>query len=174
MKNKLYLLRHAKSSWDDLSLADRDRPLSKRGRKAIEAVRKLIQSEKIKPELVWVSSARRTMQTLEGLAPWEQPPEIEVMDVLYMAPAPQILELLRSVPDTPKSIMLIGHNPGLRDFAVLLAGGTEAAAGNPLASRMLESYPTGALAEFALDRPWRELAMGSGKLLRFVVPRELK
>jgi phosphohistidine phosphatase len=174
MKKKLYLLRHAKSSWDDPSLPDRDRPLSKRGRKAVAAVRQLIQSEKIAPELVWLSSARRTAQTLQGLEPWRDPPMVEVKEALYMAPAPKILEMLRSVPDGARSVMLIGHNPGLRDFAVLLFGGDDAAAQNPLAHRMSESFPTGALAEFTLSGTWSEIGAGSAKLARFVVPRELK
>ncbi len=173
MEKQLFLLRHAKSSWDDLSLPDHDRPLSKRGRKAGAAVRRLVQSERISPDLIQVSSALRTLQTLEALQPWKKPPRVEVKEALYHASAPQILELLRDVPDQAVSVLLIGHNPGLQEFAILLAGGHGDAAEDALGRRLADAFPTGALAEFALDCSWSQIAEGSGKLTRFVTPREL-
>lgn len=174
MKKQLFLLRHAKSSWEDLSLPDHDRPLSKRGRKAAAAMRELFRSEKISPDLVWVSSARRTLQTLEGLQPWDKKPIVEVKEALYLASAPKILALLRDIPDSAGVVLLIGHNPGLHELAVLLFGGRDHAADDPLAQRLADAYPTGALAQFALDCPWSQIGKGSGRLARFVVPRELK
>jgi len=173
MKKQLFLLRHAKSSWDDATLADRDRPLSKRGRKAIAAMRQLVQSEKIAPDLVYVSSARRTLQTLEGLEPWDRSPKVAVTPELYLASAAQILELLRGVPDAARVVLLIGHNPGLHELAVSLVGGSEHAEGDGLARRLAEGYPTGALAQFELEGRWAQLGEKPARLKRFVTPREL-
>jgi phosphohistidine phosphatase len=170
MTRTLVLLRHAKSSWDDPSLADHDRPLTKRGRKAAAAMGALVRAEKIRPDLVYVSSALRTRQTLEGLQPWAHEPDIVVEPTLYHATPSQIFALLHGAPDAARTVMLIGHNPGLHEFAVQLAGAGEEA----LLDRLAESFPTGALAEFTTGAPWPKLDGGAGKLLRLVKPRELK
>jgi phosphohistidine phosphatase len=170
MPKQLFLLRHAKSCWDDVTLADHDRPLSKRGRKAGAALRRLFQSERINPDLVLVSSALRTLQTLAALGAWETAPKLEVEPSLYHAPAPQIIDLLRKIPESAQSVLLVGHNPGLQDLALLLLGGQDDAA----AGRMTDSFPTGALAEFTLEDSWLRIDQGSGRLRRFVTPRELK
>jgi len=169
MARMIFLLRHAKSSWDDPSLPDHDRPLSKRGRKAAAAMREFLRSEKICPDLVWVSSARRTRETLEALRPFDHAPKAEVKPALYMASAQRMVELLRQAPEGARALLLIGHNPGLEELAVLLAG--DGAADEPLVRRLREKFPTGALAEFNFDGPWRRLGPGAGKLTRFVAPR---
>ncbi|MDI9848480.1 histidine phosphatase family protein [Rhodoblastus sp. 17X3] len=174
MKKRLFLLRHAKSSWKDLSLPDHDRPLNKRGRKAAAAMRRLVRSERISPDLICVSSALRTQQTLEALQPWEEPPEIKVEEALYLAPAPQLLERLRKIPDSTRAVLVIGHNPGLQELALLLVGGNDHLAEDALRRRLAESFPTGALAEFALDCSWARIGRGAGRLTRFVTPRELE
>ena len=74
------------------------------------------------PDVVLVSSARRTLQTLEALEPWDETPLIEPLDALYLASAPQIMAILQRVTDTVRSVMVIGHNPGLHDLALTLAG----------------------------------------------------
>jgi phosphohistidine phosphatase len=171
MKRRLLLLRHAKSSWDDPSLADHDRPLSKRGRKAAAAMGAWIHARGLAPDLIYVSDARRATETLEKLPPWKAAPAVEVRPALYLAPAPDILALLRAAPDDARTLLLIGHNPGLHDLAVLLAGHP---AGDKLAQRMAEAYPTGALAQFTLDGPWSRIGEGISTLTGFIVPRELK
>lgn len=170
MKRRLFLLRHAKSSWDDLAIPDHDRPLNKRGRKAAIAMRQFIRAAKIKPDLVCVSSARRTMQTLEALAPWRRPPPVEVMDELYLASAQKIMELARGFPDSSRAVLVIGHNPGLQEFALLLASGKDDA----LVLRMAQAFPTGAMAQFEIDCPWSQIDEGLGQLTSFVAPRGLK
>jgi phosphohistidine phosphatase len=174
MEKRLFLLRHAKSSWKDLSLPDHDRPLNKRGRKAAEAMRRLVRSEGISPDLIYVSSALRTMQTLDALQPWADQPEVKIEEALYLAPAPQILARLRKIPDSTRSVLLIGHNPGLQELAVLLVGGDDQMTEDALARRVAEAFPTGALAEFALERSWSRIGPGSGRLTRFITPRELE
>jgi len=170
---QLLLLRHAKSSWDDPRLGDHARPLSARGRRAAAAMRRAMQELDLVPDVVLVSSARRTLQTLEALEPWVESPLVERMDALYLAGAPQLLQILHGVAETARSVLLVGHNPGLHDLAVLLIGGREAAMATPMARRLAESYPTGALAEFAVRGGWRTLEAGGGRLLRFLRPRDL-
>lgn len=169
VKRQLLLLRHAKSSWEDPAVADHGRPLSKRGRKAGAIMRQLMQSEGINPDLVYVSSARRTLETLQSLQPWDRTPVVEVSEGLYHATPSGIFEILTNVPDGARSVLLIGHNPGLQEFAVLLAGKRDDA----LTQRLAVAYPTGALAVFEIDS-WTKVEPGSGRLMRFVTPRELQ
>jgi phosphohistidine phosphatase len=165
----LYLLRHAKSSWDDATLADRDRPLSTRGRKAAKRVREHLQSERIRPELVLCSPATRARETLERVAPaLGARTRIEIEGSLYGASAESLAARLRLVPDDVRSVMLIGHNPGIHDLALALAG-----RGEPL-RRIYEKLPTGALVTIELPGRWSELAAGQGELTSFVSPRELR
>lgn len=172
MKRQLYLLRHAKSSWDDPTLQDRERPLSKRGRKAAAAMAKWMRSREIVPDLVLVSSARRTMETLEALEPWNPAPTVKVKDSLYHATAPEMLDMLRAVEKSTRTVLLVGHNPGLHDLAVALAGGEGQAEIDDLTRRMANAYPTGALARFAVDGPWSKIEEAVC-LTDFVIPRDL-
>ncbi len=88
---QLLLLRHAKSSWDDPRLSDHARPLNARGRRAARAMAAAMRDLGLAPDVVLVSSARRTLQTLEALGPLEGPPLIEPMDDLYLAPWQRLL-----------------------------------------------------------------------------------
>lgn len=128
----------------------------------------------LSPDVVLVSSARRTLQTLELIRPaLEAGTLIEPMDALYLAPWASLLGLVREAPETARSVMLIGHNPGLHDLAMALVGAAGQAAGTPEAQRLAEGYPTAALAEFSIAVPWRMLDAGGGRLIRFLVPRDL-
>jgi len=149
---RLYLLRHAKSSWDDEGLADHDRPLSGRGRRAADAIGRHLRAEGIEPELVLCSSAARTRETLAriGLSG-------VVERDLYGASADELLARVRDVPPGVDSVLLIGHNPGIHDLALALTG------------EPADSYPTGALATIELAG-W---TAASGRMIAFVRPREL-
>ena len=170
---QLLLMRHAKSSWDDPRLSDHARPLNARGRQAAAAMRRAMHELGLAPDVVLVSSARRTLQTMEALEPWEDTPLIEPMDALYLASAPQMLQVLRGVAETARSVLLVGHNPGLHELAMLLVGPQAMAPGTPSTRRLAEGYPTGALAEFTVAGSWRSLGEGGGRLLRFLCPRDL-
>src|ERR1700760_4632540 len=111
--HQLLLLRHAKSSWDDTKLADRNRPLNKRGRQAAEAMRRAMLDLGLTPDVVLVSPSRRTLETLAALEPWDETPLVEPIEALYPATAQQLLTTLRSMNETVRSVMLIGHNPGM-------------------------------------------------------------
>jgi phosphohistidine phosphatase len=170
---QLLLLRHAKSSWDDARLSDHARPLNGRGQRAAQAMAEQMRLLGLVPDVVLVSSARRTLQTLEALQPFEEPPIVEVMDDLYLAPWPLLRDILRRVPETARSVLLIGHNPGLHDLALALLGPAGAAAGNAAAQRLAKGYPTAALCEFSIASHWAGLGEGGGRLVRFLTPGDL-
>jgi phosphohistidine phosphatase len=167
---QLLLLRHAKSAWDDPGLSDHSRPLNQRGRLAATAMRQAMLGLALAPDVVLVSSSRRTLQTLEALEPWEETPIVEPMDALYLATAPQMLQVLNKVAETARSVLLIGHNPGLHELALQLTGTARDPAD---ARRLAEGFPTSALAEFTVPGAWRALAPGGGRLHRFLAPRDL-
>jgi phosphohistidine phosphatase len=167
----LFLLRHAKSSWADPTLADHDRPLAPRGRRAATRIAQHVRSEAVRPALVLCSSARRARDTLDVLKPaLGHQVEVRVDDALYGADARQLLDRLREVGQDIASVMIVGHNPGLHDLAVELTGdGTEAAI-----SQLHTKFPTGALATLDVGRTrWDELAPGQAYLTSLVLPRQL-
>jgi phosphohistidine phosphatase len=169
---QLLLLRHAKSAWDDPALADHARSLNGRGRRAAVAMATAMRGLGLSPDVVLVSSARRTLQTLEALLPLPDSPIIEPMDELYLASWQNLLGLLHRVPETARSVLLIGHNPGLHDLALALTG-ADSMARSPDARRMAGAFPTAALAEFSISSPWPSLAEGGGRLVRFMIPEDL-
>ena len=164
-------MRHAKSSWDDPKLSDHARPLNPRGRAAAISMRKVLRDLGLAPDVILVSSARRTLQTLEALEPWDETPLIEPMDALYLATPEALFTVLNGVAETARSVMMIGHNPGMHDLAVALAGTLDPA--NAMMRHLAEGYPTGALAEFTVPGPWSSLSPGGARLVRFVAPRDL-
>lgn len=170
---QLLLLRHAKSSWDDPRHSDHARPLNARGRRAAAGMAAAMRDLGFAPEVILVSSARRTLQTLEALSPLDGSPLVEPMDDLYLAPWPRLLDTLREVRETVRSALLIGHNPGLHELAMALAGPAAMAEGSPVTRRLAEGYPTASLCEFAVAAPWRLLDAGGARLIRFLTPAEL-
>jgi phosphohistidine phosphatase len=174
---QLLLLRHAKSAWGDKALPDRDRPLSPRGERAAALVRRAMRDLGLAPDLVLLSPSRRTRATLEALEPWDDAPLIEPVDSLYLATAQQLLDALHGIQETVRSVLLIGHNPGMNDLAVRLTGAPASATHSDASSRAIEhlaaGYPTGALAEFTIAGPWRQLDTGGARLIRFLRPRDL-
>ena len=169
---QLLLLRHAKSSWDDPALSDHARPLNARGRRAAAAIAEAMRDLGLAPDIVLVSSARRTLQTLEALTPFDDAALVEPMDALYLATWRRLLEAVQDVPETARSLLLIGHNPGMHELALALAGPAAMARGGPELQRLAEGYPTGALAEFTIAGLWRQLEPGGGRLVRFIQPRD--
>ncbi|MGH2960659.1 MAG: SixA phosphatase family protein [Solirubrobacterales bacterium] len=166
---RLHLLRHAKSDWDDPELADHDRPLAPRGRRASRAIATHLADKGIDPALVLCSSSARTRETLDRIASALGSPTVEIEDGLYGAGAATLLERLRRVPDTVGSVMVIGHNPGIEELALELAGS------GPDVKRMERKYPTAALATLTVPgESWSELAEGRSELVAFVLPRELE
>jgi phosphohistidine phosphatase len=162
---RLYLLRHAKSSWDEPGLADRDRPLAPRGRKASKLIAAHLREEGISPELVLCSPSKRTRQTLKRIG--IEGGEVWLDDELYAASAGELLGIINGIDDEVTSAMVIGHNPGLQELALQLAGS------GPEISTIRTKFPTAALATLAFVGGWSELAPGGADLLAFVKPKQL-
>ena len=165
---RLYLLRHAKSSWDDPGLDDHDRPLAPRGRRAVKLLADYVESHDIHPAQVLCSTARRALETLDGVAIKGEP--IIERD-LYAASPTTLLDRLGQIdPDTP-SVMVVGHNPTLQVLVLRLAGA------NGGAEEELElvrrKFPTGALATLEFQCEWSELSAGGAKLVGVVRPKDL-
>lgn len=164
----IYLLRHAKSSWSDSTLPDRERPLAPRGRRDAKRVAEHLLQRRIEPALVLCSTAARTRETLELVRRTLGAALVQFEEGLYAASGEELLERLRTVPEQLASVMLIGHNPGLQDLAlVLTSSGAELA-------RLEAKFPTAALATLAVPHAaWRRLGEGDAELAEFVVPKQL-
>jgi phosphohistidine phosphatase len=144
-RRRLVLVRHAKSSWDDPTLSDHDRPLARRGRKALERMRPHLEHRGVRPDVVLCSSARRTRETLDGIrGGLGGHPRIEIEDGLYGAGADQIVARLERLDDAIATALVIGHNPGIADLVDQLAATDQA-------------VPTGAIADLSFTGPWSTL-----------------
>jgi phosphohistidine phosphatase len=165
----IILLRHGKSSWSDPALSDVDRPLAPRGERASRRIAKYLRRKRIRPALVLCSPALRTRQTLAGIEPsLGKGCSVELVAELYAASERELLERLRALPDSAASVMLIGHNPGLQQLALVLAS-----RGDDLA-KLEQKFPTGALATLVVSGDsWAALRPDEAELIDYVVPRQL-
>ncbi len=168
---RLYLLRHAKSSWDDPSVPDFERPLNRRGRKAAKAMAKYFQEAGIHPAMVLCSPSSRTRETLDLMAPALDDVPVRFDNRIYEASSSALLACLQALPADVPSVLIIGHNPGLEHLAHALADQTEA---ERALARLREKFPTGSLAVLAtpLDH-WNRLTDGACRLETFVCPADL-
>jgi phosphohistidine phosphatase len=163
----LYLLRHAKSSWDEQLIADHDRPLAPRGRKDARAMCEHLRTLDVPPQLVLCSSSVRTRQTLDLVAPAMPDADVEIEEVIYAASASTLLDRLREVDDAIESAMVIAHNPGIEELAMRLSGdGAEI--------RAAGKFPTCALATLAFEGDWAALDDGAAELADFATGRQLR
>ena len=170
---QLLLLRHAKSSWDERELPDHERPLNARGRQAAAAMRDAMARLGLAPDVVLVSTSKRTIQTLDAFEPWTDTPLVERMAALYNASADELLDALHEVKETVRSVMVIAHNPGIHELAMALADAESLKFTDPAIRRMTDGYPSGALTEFTVPGPWHGLGAGAARLTRFLCPRDL-
>jgi len=168
----LFLLRHAKSSWDDPSLEDFDRPLAPRGIDAAPRMGAYLEAKGLRPDLVLCSPALRARQTWSLVArALGGRVQVKELQGLYPGTPSRLLEALRRASHDDARVMLVGHNPGLENLAMALAGPRS----KPKAmARLRSKFPTCALAEIAFEaQRWSEVDRGSGRLKRFVRPKDL-
>jgi phosphohistidine phosphatase len=166
---RLWLLRHAKSSWDADDLDDHERPLAPRGIHGAERMSIFLAREPQLPTVVLCSTAVRARQTLDLVLPALGDPELVFESRLYTFEAGPVIDRLREVSDEVSSLMVVGHNPAIHKVALTLTD-----RGDRL-DALAEKYPTGTLA--AIDLPadrWAEIGDRTGSLTRFVTPRELR
>jgi len=174
MTFRLTLLRHAKSSWDDISLRDFDRPLAPRGIKAAPKIGKYMAENDILPDHVWCSSARRTTETfarIQSVLPVT--PDVRYDDMIYSAgTASGLVNLIRSAaPDMPH-LMIVGHNPTMQDMVLSLVRWDEGQAEQK--AQIRRKFSTGALVtiDFEIDG-WPDIEYEAGQLRHFVTPKML-
>lgn len=166
MTKRLILTRHAKSSWDDPNMADHDRPLNERGKAAAADLGGWLASRGYVPDEVLCSDALRTRKTWSGIAPaLPGTPILELKPALYHAGPDVMLAVLRHAKGD--TVMMIGHNPGIAEFASRLVARAPI---NPEFHR----YPTGATLVVDFDiADWGQAEWGRGAVMDFVVPREI-
>jgi len=158
----LYLLRHAKSSWNDPTLRDFDRPLKKRGREAAERIGERMASETLSNPLVICSPAVRTRETAEVvLASAKLQVEPRFDERIYEASLRELVEIVTEIPNDKEVAIMIGHNPGFEELLSFLTGEHR-------------RIPTCALAKIRFgDVSWNEVRAGEGSLEWFIAPKEL-
>lgn len=167
---RLVLLRHAKSDRPP-GVGDLDRPLSERGAAAARLMGGYIARHDLVPDRVLCSPARRTRETLAGIAPqWPRAVKAVYDEHLYMGSPRTILSVIAEQDAEAKTLMVIGHNPDLHAAADLLIASGDVA----LRERLREKFPTGALAviDFAVTG-WNRIHDHSGRLDRYVTPRSI-
>jgi phosphohistidine phosphatase len=166
MTRTLILTRHAKSSWANAGLDDHDRPLNDRGLEASAAIGNWMQSRGHVPDAVLSSTAQRTRDTWTGIAAaLATPPEPTWVAALYHADAEAMLEVLRGAEGT--TVLVLGHNPGIADFAARLLDQSPALPG-------FLRYPSGATTVIRFQNDaWTGTAFGAGQFIDFVKPRDL-
>lgn len=163
---RLILTRHAKSAWDDPTMADHDRPLNERGKAAAADLGQWLASRDYVPQQVLCSDALRTRKTWSGVAPaLPGSPVLDLKPALYHAGADVMLAVLRHA--SADTVMIIGHNPGIAEFAAKLVK-------TPPLNPEFNRYPTGAtlVVDFVASN-WADVGFGAGAVVDFIVPREI-
>ncbi len=166
---QLYLLRHAKTEPDSRA-GDHERVLTERGRADAALIGREIARRGYRPELILSSTSRRTVQTLDILTPFLAPaPPAHLEPSLYLAAARTILQRAGAITEDAASALFIGHNPGMEDLAIALAGDSD------LGVRAAEKFPTACFAAFESDtKTWRDAANGRWRALAIIRPSDLK
>ena len=162
MSKLLYLVRHAKSSWSDRSLSDRDRPLNKRGRRSAPDMGRRLAAQDHLPELIISSPAKRAFSTARKIARELGYDRSEIMkdESLYFSGTGAMLDLLESLDDGYQRVMIVGHNPAMTSLMNILSGSS------------IDNMPTCAVA--VIEYPmasWSELRSVEGQLLAYDFPK---
>jgi phosphohistidine phosphatase len=162
MKN-LFLLRHAKSSWKDETLPDIDRPLNSRGKRAAETIGAFLRQEKVRPDLILSSSARRARETIEIIVrSGATSRDLRFDERIYEATADRLLDVISEIEKRTQVALIVGHNPGLEELITSVTGESEV-------------MPTAALAKISFKiSNWANAATKTGSLEWIVTPKQLE
>ena len=158
----LLLLRHAKSSWKDETLPDFERPLNTRGRRAAEIIGRYLRTQKVLPDLIVSSPAFRARETIEIVIKASRVrSELRYDERIYEASPRRLLEVINEIEDERKTVLLVGHNPGMEQLLELLTG-------------EVQVMPTAALASIAVrTTAWNALSDGQATLEWLIKPKDL-
>ncbi|MGZ5803414.1 MAG: SixA phosphatase family protein [Xanthobacteraceae bacterium] len=168
---RLMLLRHAKSDRSAIDAPDHERMLNQRGRTAATRIGAYLADESLLPTLVLCSTATRTRETCERIvAAFPHRPAIRFERRLYLATPEAVINLVATTPGNKRSLLVIGHNPGMH-----IAAQTLASAGNSkVRAQLQEKFPTAAVAVIDFDiASWAGVTSHEGHLERFVTPKEI-
>ena len=160
MKN-LYILRHAKSSWDDFTLKDFDRPLSTRGIQDAELMGNYFKSKRKVLDLVLSSPSKRTEETLEHFF-IKTSQNIIFNESIYHSSEQNIYSVIKDVEKNINSLMIVGHNPSMHEFSESFSG------------QFIEKFSTCSLASFEFEDEWINVCENLGTLTEFKIPSELR
>jgi phosphohistidine phosphatase len=167
---RLTLLRHAKSDWGEPNLQDFNRPLNDRGWKAARRMGRELAERGIQFDLIIASPAARVRETLDGLAEkLELRAEIRFDPRMYGATAETLLGIVRDLPETARTPLLVGHNPGLQQLILELARRDDRGR-----DRVALKFPTAAVAQLDLPpRHWAQIEPATGTIAGLILPKEL-
>ena len=169
---RLILFRHAKAEPSELGLEDRARVLVERGRRDAAKIGAYMKSHALIPDRVVISPAARTQETWKFVAAALRPaPGASSADQIYDATPHAIFAVIKDAPSVAHTLMVVGHNPGLHEVALMLIASGDIDA----RERLREKLPTAGLViiDFAFD-DWSKLHPQSGRLERFVTPKSLE
>lgn len=158
---KLFILRHAKSSWKDITLDDFDRPLNKRGKRDAPFMGKLLKERGVTPDIIYSSPARRAKETAHIIAEEiEYTDEIHFDPKIYESNVNTFINIIKSIDDTNESAFVFGHNPSLNMFVEDFCD-------------FYENIPTTGIVELEFScESWKEISVSNCKLLGFDFPKK--
>ncbi len=161
MKN-LYLIRHAKSSWENPSLTDFNRPLNERGKRDAPFMGKILSGKNILPDIVYSSSAKRALKTAKIICEKINFPveKIKMEDTIYEASVTNLLKIVQSTEESNNSVMLFGHNPGLTSLQ------------NKVCEKEIDNIPTCGIVCIEFDCLWEAINDNTGELIFFEYPKK--
>ena len=158
----LLLIRHAKSGWDNANLQDFDRPLSDRGKKDAILMENFLNKIEYKPDLILCSPARRTQQTYDILFGVSKIKSTLYIDNLYHAGDEELLNIIRSIDEDKKILVIIGHNPSLHNLL------------EQITNKKFTNFPTSGIACLQMDLEWEKVANTKSTLIFFKKPKDFQ
>lgn len=171
---RLIVLRHAKSAWPD-GVPDHDRPLAGRGRRDAPAAGRWLAESGYVPDLVLCSTAQRARETWQlAEAELGAHPKTTFEDRVYGAMAADLLDLAHEMPSSVRTLMLVGHDPAMRELTLELAATQPGNANAEALARVRLKFPTAAIAVLAFANKWSALGPGQAELVDFMVPGHLR
>lgn len=160
----LFIMRHAKSSWDDPAQKDFDRTLNERGRKDATEMGRRLKKRGVKPDLVVSSPAVRALKTAKDVSKELDYPEKNIVQQpdMYEADIDTIVHIIRNLDDAYQNVMLFGHNPAFTGIIGYLT------------NQFIDNVPTAGVVEISFDLPtWKQVTRQSGRLVAFDYPKNL-
>ncbi len=160
---KLFIIRHAKSDWEDSSLDDFDRPINKKGEKNAPFMGQILANKNIKPDLIISSPALRAITTAQLIAKevnYEK--NITPNQYIYEAYVTSLQEIIEYIHDSNETVFLVGHNPGVSALAYMLCD-------------LKENLPTCSIVEIEFNcNSWMDASKGNSKLVSYDYPKKFK